>query len=174
MATPGPPEQARFFVGVLAAGLREVRLAGDALAERFGPPDLASPAMAFTSTEYYRDELGPAPLRVFFTFPGLFYPGGLAGVKLTTNTMEEELAARSGGDLPRPVNLDPGYVTPAKLVLASAKNFSHRIYIGSGVYAEITLHYRKGAFHAFPWTFPDYRSGRYDAFFLEVRKRIGT
>jgi len=70
----------------------------------------------------------------------------------------------------RPVNLDPGYVEESKIVLASTKNFYHRILLAEGIYGEVTLHYRGGVWEAFPWTFPDFRSGRYNGFFSELRR----
>jgi hypothetical protein len=72
----------------------------------------------------------------------------------------------------RPINLDVGYITPAKLVLASMKNFSHRIYLRDGVYGEVTLLYRGRRWEALEWTFPDFASGRYDAFLSEARRRL--
>lgn len=169
MAIPAPPEAAVFFVGVLAAGQRELALAGDCLAREFGMPARSSPAWPFSATQYYRDELGPEPLRAFFAFPGLFPPDRLAERKLRTNRLEEELARAAGLPLSRPINLDPGYLTPAKLVLASAKNYAHRIYLANGIYAEVTLQYTKGGFKSLPWTFPDFASGKYFAFFRELR-----
>ncbi len=172
MAVPGPVEPAIFFVGLLAAGRRELAGAAEALGREFGPPDRGSAVWPFDGTDYYREELGPGPVRAFLAFPGAFPPDGLAGRKLLTNRLEKELASSLGGPWPRPVNLDPGYLTPAKLVLASAKNFSHRIYLSDGIYAEVTLQYKKGGFRTLPWTFPDFASGRYDAFFLELRKSL--
>ena len=72
----------------------------------------------------------------------------------------------------RPINLDPGYIESSKLVLASMKNFSHRICLADGVYAEITLMYRNGKWRHLEWTFPDFASGRYDRFLSEVRDRL--
>ena len=93
-----------------------------------------------------------------------------------TNEIEAEFARRgtaaAEGGPERPINLDPGCVGPAKLILASMKDFAHRIYLGRGVYAEITLMYRKGRWEALPWTFPDFASGRYDEFLTEVRRRL--
>ena len=85
--------------------------------------------------------------------------------------MEAELAKRFT-DVVRPVNIDPGVVELSKLVLASAKNFSHRVYLRDGVYAEVTLQYRRGKWHGAAWTFPDYASGRYDAFLTAARSRL--
>jgi hypothetical protein len=173
MATPRKTEKAVFFVGVLAAGREELALACRSLADEFGPPHRCSLPLPFDNTGYYRDELGPSPIRVFLAFPGLFPTDGLAETKLASNRLEQELAQTIAGPWPRPVNLDPGYLTLAKLVLASAKNFAHRIHLSNGIYAEITLQYRSGiGFQPLPWTFPDYASGRYDDFFLDLRKEL--
>lgn len=172
MAKPRMPEDAFFFVAVLAAGDEELNLAGEFLEREFGPANRCSLRFPFAHTDYYRDELGPEPLRGFLAFPGLFPTDTLAPRKLASNRLEEEIARRLNGPLPRPVNLDPGYLTPAKLVLASAKNYSHRIYLGQGIYAEVTRQYVHGRFHNLPWTFPDYASGMYDRFFFELRSDL--
>lgn len=172
MATPGAPERAVFFVGVLAAGRRELDYAARELESRFGPAALGSPVWPFEHTGYYRDELGERPLRAFLSFPGLFPTERLAEKKLATNAMEREFALRLDGVSSRPINLDPGYLTLAKLVLASAKNYAHRIHLRDGIYAEVTLQYRGGGLRSLPWTFPDYASGRYDGFFLTLRKTL--
>lgn len=173
MATPSDrPEPARFLVGILASGREALDAAARALEAEFGPSDLGAAARPFTHTDYYREELGPAPLRAFLAFPGPFPTGRLAAAKLATNRLEAELALRLGGPWARPANLDPGYLTPAKLVLASAKNFSHRIHLSRGIFAEVTLQYRGGTFFPLPWTFPDYASGEYFPFLLAVRERV--
>ncbi len=172
MAIPGRPEPAIFFVAILASGRDELRLAAEALTDEFGPADAGSLAMQFAWTQYYQEELGPEPLRAFLAFPGFFFQGNLAKAKLATNALELRLAERIGGPWPRPVNLDPGCMTKSKLILASAKDFSHRIYLADGIFAEITLMYRRGAFHALPWTFPDYASDAYHPFFLSLREKL--
>lgn len=163
-------DNARFFVGMLASDRRALAEACGALEAEFGRPLFAMRAMPFTFTSYYADELGGAPVRSFLAFPGRFDAGLLADAKIRANRLEAELAGRLANGLPRPVNLDPGYLTQAKLVLASAKNFSHRIYLGKGIFAELTLRYAGGGFKAYPWTFPDYASGRYFPFFLALRR----
>lgn len=169
MAHVREPETALLLVGILAAGLREMTVAGDALVSRFGPACRGSRLWRFDNTRYYEAELGPSPFRGFLAFPGAFATENIVGCKLATNAMEKELAADIGGSLPRPVNLDPGYLTLAKLVLASAKNFAHRIHIGSGIYAEVTMQYRDNRWRVLPWTFPDFASGKYDAFLTGLR-----
>lgn len=101
-------------------------------------------------------------------------PGELVEVKVRTNGLEAALADEAPHGPPRPVNLDPGYVSESKLVLASMKDFSHRIYLGSGVYGEVTLMYRKGKWESLAWTFPDYASGRYDEFLTAARDALRT
>jgi hypothetical protein len=99
------------------------------------------------------------------------HPGELAGIKHKTNTIEKKLAGLRD-DLPRPVNLDPGIIEPAKLVLATTKNFSHRVYIGEKMYAEVTLIYNKGNWKTFEYTYPDYAQQKYHKFFTDVRARL--
>ena len=70
----------------------------------------------------------------------------------------------------RPLNLDPGYITPAKLVLASTKDHAHRIYLRDGIYAEVTLSFRGRKWQPLEWTYPDYRRDDYQRFFTECRE----
>jgi hypothetical protein len=93
-------------------------------------------------------------------------------VKLQTNDWEAEYARQGRHDDPRPLNLDPGYLTPAKLVLASTKDHAHRIYLARGIYAEVTLSFKDRQWRAHPWTFPDYRRADYQQFFSECRQRV--
>ena len=172
MAVPRPPEKALFFTGILAAGRDELSLACQTLENEFGPANRGSTIWPFDRTQYYLNELGTQPIKTFLAWKEPFPSDNIAHKKIATNHMETKLAAKIGGPLSRPVNLDPGYLTLAKLVLASAKNYAHRIHLHDSIYAEVTLQYRQGAFHSLPWTFPDYASGRYDRFFLELRKEI--
>jgi hypothetical protein len=57
----------------------------------------------------------------------------------------------------------------AQVVLATAKNYSHRSYIGKGYYAEVTLIYSGGDFRPLDWTYPDYRGETALTFFRELR-----
>ena len=86
--------------------------------------------------------------------------------------MEQDLVLRLNTPYPRPVNLDPGIIEPSKLVLASTKNFAHRIYIGDHMYAEVTMTYNRGKWESFPFTFPDFKSGRYNGFLSNVRECV--
>ncbi len=139
------------------------------LTARLGPIDLRSETFPFDSTQYYDRQMGSPLTRSFFGFAELISPAGLAGIKLETNRLEEVLA-RTFPSVERPVNLDPGYLEESKVVLASTKNFFHRIFLGEGIYAEVTMHWQGGRWQYFPWTFPDFRTGRYDEFFSQLRR----
>jgi hypothetical protein len=166
------PPVAKLIIGILAAD-DNCRLAAiDALSAEFGEIDFVSDVFAFDGTSYYLAEAGPAIIKQFVTFAELIDPIVLAEIKHRTNEMEQRLAEELGVGLPRPVNLDPGYMEPSKLVLASTKNFSHRIYIGQSMYAELTLSFCKGKWQSYPYTFPDYKKAEYHLFFDTVRTHL--
>lgn len=172
MAEPQEPEKAKFFCGVLCASVELLPEVKAHLEKAFGPVDSESETMLFDSTNYYEDEMGKHLVRKFYAFETLVEQDSLAGAKLATNALEKKFAGKM--DVKRPVNLDPGLLLASKIILASCKDFSHRIYLGSGVYAEITLQYssgRKGAWQTLPWTFPDYRKKEYHDFFTVLRQR---
>ncbi len=172
MGTPEPPSPVKLIVGILAADDRCLRAAVEAVTADFGASDLHSEVWPFTQTEYYKDETGEHILRQFVSIDTPIDPGELAAIKHRTNAMELELAERLSTGLPRPVNLDPGLIEPSKLVLASTKNFAHRIYIGRNMYAEVTLSFHQGVWKSYPFTFPDFRDDRYHPFLSQVRQRL--
>lgn len=162
----------KLIVGILACSRQAAEAAHRPLTDAFGPADLVSPIWPFDMTEYYADQAGPNMVRQFLAFEKLIDPGRLASVKRQTNQMEQELARQLQTPYPRPVNLDPGLIEPSKLILASTKNFAHRIYIGEGIYAEVTMTYVRGRWETFPFTFPDFKSGRYNDFLSQVRQAV--
>jgi hypothetical protein len=169
MTEPGQPDRAKLFAGVLSASrelLPEVR---KKLEELFGPVELESDTFAFDSSDYYEPQMGKNLSRKFYSFETLVEQDTLAAAKLATNRLEKEFAGRC--EVERPVNIDPGIMLSSKIILASCKDFSHRIYLGDGVYGEITLQYVKGEFQTLPWTFPDYRKEEYHVFFDNLRRR---
>jgi hypothetical protein len=140
--------------------------------EAWGPVALESPRFRFADTDYYEATMGPALDKVFFAFAKPFDPATMVEIKLQTNGWEEEYAALGTSDVRRPLNLDPGYLTPAKLVLASTKDHAHRVYLHDGIFAEVTLHYSKQCWQSRPWTFADYGREDYQQFFLECRRYL--
>jgi hypothetical protein len=135
----------------------------------WGPVALESPRFAFDATDYYQPTMGPGIEKCFFAFARPIDPGELAGLKLQTNGWEAVYAEQGGHAEERPLNLDPGYLTPAKLVLASTKDHAHRIYLSQGIFAEVTLFYKDRRWQARDWTFADYRRDDYQRFFSECR-----
>lgn len=147
---------------------RAIRL----MREHAGPTDAESRVWPFDFTDYYELEMGENLQRRFVSFEKLIDPGEIASLKLLTNDLERRITYDCGlPDNRRLVNLDPGYLTMSKIVLATTKDFSHRIYIRDGIYAESTLHFEAGRWIPWPWTYPDYAGERYHAFFLEIRDR---
>src|SRR5262245_36567687 len=159
----------KLFVGVLASNAGRLPTIEDRLMADFGPVDHRSPIIPFRFTDYYKHEMGETIDRVFLSFERLIEADRLPQIKVTTNLMEEAFAAQAT-DAKRPVNLDPGYLEHAKIVLASTKNFYHRMYLADGIFGEVTMHYKNNAFLFFPWTYPDYQSAEYQEFFLTVRR----
>ncbi|MBC7223348.1 MAG: DUF4416 family protein [Anaerolineae bacterium] len=161
------PKPVKLIVSILAGDPALLDEAEALLRDAFGPVDYRSDLLPFDHTTYYEPEMGPGLKRRIVAFQRLVDPGDLAAIKRQTNAMEERWAV--GGK--RRVNLDPGYVSLAKLVLATTKNHGHRIYLGQGIYAEVTLQYRSGRFQPWPWTYPDYASEVYCRMFGEIRAR---
>ncbi len=158
----------KLFVGVLVSHHKLISEIEARLAGAFGTIDHRSPVIPFDFTNYYEAEMGDIIDRVFFSFEGLIEPDRLSEIKRQTNNMEDELAPLLQS-FKRPVNLDPGYIEQAKVILASTKNFYHRIHLGRGIFGEVTMHFKNNTFQFFPWTYPDYQSKEYQEFFLKIR-----
>jgi hypothetical protein len=169
MAEPKPFGPVKLVCGILAAEERVFDLAQERLEELFGPIDARSGRPAFDLTDYYEPEMGPGLRRMFAAFERLVEPEGLSAVKLRTNALEAAIRDEVGGS-GRPVNLDPGFVTRAALIMATAKDFSHRIPLRDGIYAHLELLFGTRDLRFLPWTYPDFRDGRYTAFLLETRR----
>ncbi|MBW2669743.1 MAG: DUF4416 family protein [Deltaproteobacteria bacterium] len=167
MSLPQPPKPAKLVIGFF---LKEKRLAIDvvkALVEKLGPVDITSPWLPFNLTTYYADEMGTPLFRRMLAFKRLIKQSALANIKLFTNDLEREYSI----DDRRAVNIDPGYLLRERFVLATGKNYSHRIYIGSRIYADLTLVYLNGHYNKMPWTYPDYASENVMTFLEWVRKK---
>jgi len=176
MAEIKKPEPAKLIVGMLSSYPAAFDLAAERLCGIYGAVEVQSPPIRFDFTSYYEKQMGSGLLRKFMAFEKLIDPTTLADIKILTNRLEAELGPMISSDVPRPLNLDPGYLTLAKLVLASTKDFSHRIYLRDGIYAEVTLRFEKGGtFTGWPWTFPDFKNcAEYHAFLLEARLKLAA
>jgi hypothetical protein len=162
-----PPRPVKLIVAAFSAAPAILAQACDALVAEYGPLDWQSEYLAFDHTDYYAAEFGTDLVRQIWSLERLIDPEALADVKVHTNELEQCWTQ----DGKRRVNLDCGYVSMAKLVLATTKDYDHRLYLRRGIYAEVTLHFRDGAFYPWPWTYPDYASPRYCEIFAAIRQR---
>lgn len=167
MGRPETSPPVKLILGIIARSAGLIEEATKRLEPEFGAVDICSPAIPFTHTSYYESEMGSPLTRVWLSHELLIRPEGLVRIKLTTNELE---AAFSTGEK-RCVNLDPGYLNLSRLILATTKDASHRIYLRNGIYAEVTLTYREHSWVPSDWTYPDYREKVATDFFGEVRMR---
>lgn len=168
MGEPSEPRPVKLIAGLLAGDEAGILSGLEKLKGEFGSTDLLSKTVPFDTTDYYGEEMGETLVRRWASFAMLVDPGRLAEVKLATNEMERTLARRDGK---RRINIDPGYVTLGNLVLATTKDCAHRVYIGKGIYAEVTLIWARGEFRELAWTYPDYLTPVARDFFRRVRQR---
>jgi len=169
MTQAKPFTPAKLICGMISGREDAFRTGEERLVERFGPIDLRSPLFPFAATDYYEKEMGPALKRGFLSFERLVPPDGLSAIKLQTNALEGEIRAAAGADA-RVVNLDPGILTSSALIMATTKNFAHRVPLSGGIYAHLELLFTKTGVKTLDWTYPDFRSEHYWRFFLDVRK----
>ena len=170
MSLPQEPKPAKLVIGLLMKDSLLFEPLAAELAALFGSPDMVSSWMSFDYTAYYEAELGYPLCRRLLTFETLIDQQELAAIKLSTNRLEQAYSRNRR----RRVNIDPGYLLYERFVLASGKNFAHRIYIGHCIYADLTLIYRKGAFETLPWTYPDYGDQPIRSFLEQVRKKYAV
>ena len=156
----------KFFVALLYSHEDESAIAQ--LTSEFGTVDIVSREFEFVETDYYENEMGRNLRRRFHSFETLRVESDLVLFKKFAARIE----AKYSKEGKRTVNIDPGYLDFYKVVLASSKYAGHRIYIGNGVYADMILLFEKGKYKPFSWTFPDFRSGKYDQWLLAVRKKF--
>jgi len=172
MGVPKDPRPVILFVGMLSRDAPLMDEVEGRLALRFGEVFHKSGDLPWDYTTYYRKELGEAILRRFLFFREPIAPDEIAGIKLETNTLEERYLREEGGDRFRRINLDPGYLDAARVILVSTKDFSHRIYLRSGIYAELTLTNVGGSYCPLPYTYPDYRAEETLRIFNSLRGKI--
>ena len=160
-------EPVKLVIGIFSSDVSLIESVKGMLEKKFGKIDFESPFFDFNRTDYYRKEMGENLRRKFYAFERLTHPESLAKIKIFTNYLEKKLADTLGR---RKVNIDPGYLNLAKFVLATTKDYSHRLYLRRGIFAEATLSFRDGTFQSFPWTYPDYSQKEYIEIFNQIRK----
>ena len=163
------PSPVKLFIGILSSFPAAFDRVSIELTRRFSRIDKKTSLWQFNYTEYYSKEMGKSLLRQFIAFEELIDPQNLKQIKISTNKLEEELASIYSHPI-RPINLDPGYLSLSKVILSTTKDYSHRVYLGDGIYAENTLYYYQKSFRSWKWTYPDYQTPDYIQFFNELRK----
>lgn len=144
----------------------------DQAVAQWGTISIRSPIFDFTETDFYTKSMGNELKKQFLAFANPFDPGEIAPTKIISNQWEQDYKRQGSFAEDRPVNIDPGYVSEAKLVLVTSKDRDHRIYLSQGIFAEVTLHYRGGNWTASRWTYPDYQRADFQAFFSECRQQV--
>lgn len=170
MGTIKKERPVKLIVGFIFGQESPLNKAKTYLERRFGRIDFESQAIPFTHTDYYENEFGKNLKRRFVSFKKLISPTDLAKIKIITNRIEKRLSRGTH----RLINIDPGYLDLAKLILASTKDYKHRLYLGEGIWAEVTLFYQNKTFKPWEWTYPDYKTAEYIAIFNQIRELLKT
>ncbi|MFT5301444.1 MAG: hypothetical protein ACI87E_003127 [Mariniblastus sp.] len=138
----------------------------------WGKLALQSPVFDFTETDFYTKSMGSDLKKQFLVYDQTIVPSDLAPTKIQSNDWEQQYADQFDHPEQRPLNIDPGYISEAKLVLATTKDRDHRIYLLDGIYAEVTLHFRSKQWTSSRWTYPDYQREDFQAFFSDCRNML--
>src|SRR6056297_1151979 len=167
MSRPVQPKPAKLVIGLFTGHTPLLQTAIEQMKTLFGPIDLISPWFEFKWTDYYEPEMGGNLYRRMFAFSQLISQAGLPDIKHQTNRLETQYSVNGN----RQINIDPGYLLAERFVLATGKNYTHRIYIGKHIYADLTLVYQNGGFQSLPWTYPGYAEANMQIFLSRVRNK---
>ena len=167
MSNPCEPAQVKLISSLFSPkkGLLEEII--NELSEIFGDVDWISPDLFFDRTRYYAKEMGWPLHRRFVSFLKLLPADSLVETKIKTNGLEQQYLE----DRNRRVNIDPGFISAERLVLATGKNYIHRVYLSKGIFADLTLIFQRGSFRPLKWTYPDYVDAEIIAYFHEIREK---
>ena len=162
-------EYEKLIIGFIYNTVENFERALKIMTDKFGPVDFMTEEFSFTNefSSYYDEELGGEARRRIVSFERLVDPTLQADIKTFTNSVEADFSI----DGNRKVNLDPGFLSHGRLLLATTKKTGFRIPLKDGIYTELTLYYARGAWQKLPWTYRDYQSERVQTFLTTVRKR---
>ncbi|MBN1255573.1 MAG: DUF4416 family protein [Deltaproteobacteria bacterium] len=167
MGVIGVPKPVKLIMSLITSDDLLLRQGVEKLRGRYGEIDFESDTLPFDCTDYYTPEMGEGLFRHFVTFHSLIPRESLVMIKRNTNEIEEQFSVNGK----RRINIDPGYICAEHLILATTKGYTHRPYLGGGIYADLTLMYRDGEFWPLEWTYPDYASPTVRKVFEGVRKQ---
>ena len=159
-------QKAKLVVGFIYTDLSVLDEVILHLKKKYGSIDYKSEKLDFKCTDYYTQEMGEGLKRHFISFERLIFQERLADIKVFTNKIEEKFSFCNR----RKINIDPGIIMLGKLILATTKDYAHRIYVGRGIFAEVTLRYQNKTFTPLDWTYPDYQSQECISIFKQIRQ----
>jgi hypothetical protein len=169
MAEPRSFASVKLICGIIAGREEVFKEATEKLIQSYGEIDFESVQFPFNRTDYYEKQMGKGLKRKFMSFDNLISPENLSEIKIQTNRLEAETKQKFHASH-RVANLDPGYLTASALIMATAKDFAHRIPLQKGIYAHLEFLFGKDEVRILDWTYPDYRTEGYRDFFLKVRR----
>lgn len=161
------PQSVKLFIGMLSPDISLFDELKEKLKDIYGPIDLEGSVWEWNHTDYYSKEMGADLKRKFIFFEKLISPETISQIKLNTNELEKQYLDEKNR---RKINIDPGYLDSARIILVSSKDFSHRIYLGKGIYGEVTLIYSGNNYQILPYTYPDFRTQKYWDIFKKARE----
>ncbi|MCK5507678.1 MAG: DUF4416 family protein [Desulfobacterales bacterium] len=170
MSIPQSPKPAKLVAGLFMKEKSLIAPVVTELVEKIGFIDMVSPWLPFNYTSYYEPEMGSPLFRRVLAFKSLIEQSSLPEIKIITNKIEKKYS-KNGKRL---INIDPGYMLQERFVLATGKNYAHRIYIGMRIYADLTLIYQKGSFRKLSWTYPDYTEKNMLTYLEMVRNKYAN
>ncbi len=160
------PQQVRLFASIIFHENADIGEVLSRLGCTISPIEEQTEPALFTHTSYYEKEMGERLRRFFILFASLFERESLPGIKTATNEIEDYFAA----DGRRLVNIDSGYIALEHVILATTKGYAHRVYLGKGIHADLTLMFSSGSYRTLPWTYPDYAEAETIALFNRWRE----
>ncbi len=160
-------EPVKLVAAVLYQKIEDFQSGLALLEKAFSSIDFQGSAFPFVESDYYQEEMGSDLKRLMISFDELVMPDTLVKAKQTTKQLEQQLADQGN----RTVNLDIGYLDIFKLILASFKGRSNKIYMGEQVWADMILYFEKGDYQSFLWSFPDFKSGIYNKDLISIRNK---
>ena len=160
------PPAVKLFIALIYSERLNMDQLIDVVNREIGAIDYSSNVFEFTSTDYYSEEMGIDLKRQVLSLAEPVKREQLVDLKILTNDIEKRFCDSSGN---RTVNLDPGYIAPEHLILATGKGYYHRPYLGKGVYADLTLVYQNNNFKILEWTYPDYKLEHMQEIFMNIR-----
>jgi len=173
MARAQKPPKGRLIVSIIYNSMDGLSDALKLLEKQFGRVQCETIEISYASKDY-TEEMGERLQRRFYSFEKMVERDRLPEIKALCHKIEKQFGDLVRDYAFRTVNIDPGILTPDNVVMASHREFNHRIYLGEGVFGELTLVYSRGRFVRLAWTPAEFCEGEAIDFFLRVRESFAV